>query len=224
MFNMNDIFDIVTKWCGKEFGSNKISATSTGDDGVIEEFTITCFVDDAYVDIGAYSDPDGSKISIWTHYPDNVNIELNDTIKWNEEGGFHEFCGEAEMRKLYEAIQCSIHNDSKPDEITRHMDNDRSNKGIPYLSDINTMEDIKASVLEIVPRFNTASDILVLGMPYIVRNIKTGTTIIATMTSKSTDELTFNSWKGCFTIDAKTYHKSDTWKIYSANTNTERSF
>lgn len=90
---------------------------------------------------------------------------------------------------------------------------------INEISDINTMEDIRASVLELVPRFNTASDVLVLGMPYIVRNIETGTTVIATMTSKSTDELTFNSWKGCFTIDAKTYHKGDTWKIYSANIN-----
>lgn len=90
---------------------------------------------------------------------------------------------------------------------------------INEISDINTMEDISASVLELVPRFNTASDVLVLGMPYIVRNIETGTTVIATMTSKSTDALTFNSWKGCFTIDAKTYYKGDTWKIYSANIN-----
>ena len=84
-------------------------------------------------------------------------------------------------------------------------------------TDVNTMEDIKASALEIVPQFNVASDVLRLGLPYMIRNIKDGTTIIATLRVVDVKKLEFDSWKGDIEIDAKEYHKGDDWKIYPAN-------
>lgn len=84
--------------------------------------------------------------------------------------------------------------------------------------DINTMEDIRSSALEIIPQFNIASDVLRLGLPYMIRNIKTGTTIIATLRVVDVKKLEFDSWNGNIEIDAKEYHKGDDWKIYPANT------
>lgn len=87
--------------------------------------------------------------------------------------------------------------------------------------DVNTMEDIKASALEIVPQFNIASDVLRLGLPYMIRNLKDGTTIIATLRVVDTRKLEFDSWKGHIEIDVKDYHKNDDWKIYPATTKEE---
>lgn len=84
--------------------------------------------------------------------------------------------------------------------------------------DVNTVEDIKASAMEIVPQFNVASDALKLGLPYMIRNIEDGTTIIATLRVVDTSKLEFDSWSGCIVINAKDYHKDDNWKIYPANT------
>lgn len=84
--------------------------------------------------------------------------------------------------------------------------------------DVNTMEDIKASAMEIVPQFNIASDVLRLGLPYMIRNIKDGTTIIATLRVADTKSLEFDSWSGYIVINAKDYHKGEDWKIYPATT------
>lgn len=84
--------------------------------------------------------------------------------------------------------------------------------------EVDTMEDIGSSALEIVPQFNIASDVLRVGLPYMIRNIKDGTTIIATLRVVDVKKLEFDSWKGHIEIDAKEYHKGDDWKIYPANT------
>ena len=84
-------------------------------------------------------------------------------------------------------------------------------------TDVNTMEDIKASALEIVSQFNIASDVLKLGLPYMIRNTKDGTTIITTLRFVDVKKLEFDSWKGHVDIDTKEYHKGDDWKIYPAN-------
>ena len=84
--------------------------------------------------------------------------------------------------------------------------------------DVITMEDIKASALELVPQFNIASDVLRVGLPYVIRNVKDGTTILATLRAVDTRKLEFDSWKGHIEIDVKDYHKNDDWKIYAATT------
>lgn len=80
---------------------------------------------------------------------------------------------------------------------------------------INTMEDIRETSLNLVPLFNTCSDVLKLGMPYILRH-KNGMTIIATMRSKEESSLTFESWGGEIEISAKDYYATKEWTIYPA--------
>lgn len=80
---------------------------------------------------------------------------------------------------------------------------------------INTMDDIRESSLNLVPLFNTCSDVLKLGMPYILRH-KNGMTIIATMRAKGESSLTFESWGGEIIISAKDYHANREWTIYPA--------
>ena len=166
--------------------------------------------------VGASLRDDGT-IVIWTGSGDNVNISFSpdNIVRFHADSEFNEDFSKEFMNQLsiniHEAFKC---------EINDYWFKDSGDDGVGNMAivDVNTMEDIRSSALEIVPQFNVASDVLRLGLPYMIRNIKDGTTIIATLRVVDVKKLEFDSWKGHIEIDAKDYHKGDDWKIYPANT------
>ena len=172
--------------------------------------------------VGASLRDDGT-IVIWTGSGDNVNISLSadNVVRIHADSKFTEDFSKEFMNQL----SINIHNEFASMLVTDGaegitiIDNteDEESDNMEII-DVNTMEDIRSSALEIVPQFNVASDVLRLGLPYMIRNIKDGTTIIATLRVVDVKKLEFDSWKGYIEIDAKEYHKGDNWKIYPANT------
>ena len=166
--------------------------------------------------VGASLRDDGT-IVIWTGSGDNVNISFSpdNIVRFHADSEFNKDFSREFMNQLsiniHEAFKCEINDYWYKDSGDREVGN-------IMFTDVNTMEDIKASALEIVPQFNIASDVLRLGLPYMIRNIKDGTTIIATLRVVDTRKLEFDSWKGHIEIDVKDYHKNDDWKIYPATT------
>lgn len=346
MLSIYELFKIIGAWCDETFGTYNVEAKTTGDGENMRSFYYHCLDNDpdCYVDIGAKMNGAETCTSIWSHNTDNVHIKLfsDGSVRWDDTDAYYEFCGEEELKKLYEIIQhvvisrnneergidkkeqftklqvimgnwlgdiiknafrndgCAnlttdknhfqweickssscpgmsmlyvgaslrddgtiviwtgsgdnvnislsadnvvrFHADSEfnkdfskefmnqlsiniHDEFKCDIDNywsknseDEEVGGNIMFTDVNTMEDIKASALEIVPQFNIASDVLKLGLPYMIRNIKDGTTIIATLRVVDTRKLEFDSWKGHIEIDVKDYHKNDDWRIYPATT------
>ena len=166
--------------------------------------------------VGASLRDDGT-IVIWTGSGDNVNISFSpdNIVRFHADSEFNKDFSREFMNQLsiniHEAFKCEIND-------YWYKDSGDDGLGTMAIVDVNTMEDIMASALEIVPQFNIASDVLRLGLPYMIRNIKDGTTIIATLRVADTKSLEFDSWSGCIVINAKDYHKGDDWKIYPANT------
>lgn len=345
MLSVFELYKIVGAWCDDVFGTYDVESKTSGDGESMHSFYYHCLGDDPdeYVDIGVKMNGAETCTSIWSHNTDNVHIQLfrDGSVRWNDTDTYYEFCGEEEMKRLYEIIQhvvisrnneehgidkkeqfarlqvimgdwlgdiiinayrndgcanlttdknhfqweickssscpglsqlyvgASLRDDGtivvwtgsgdnvnisfSPDNIVRFHADSEFNKdfsrefmnqlsiniheafkceindywfkdsgdeevGNMIFTDVNTMEDIRASALEIVPQFNIASDVLRLGFPYMIRNIKDGTTIIATLRVVDVKKLEFDSWKGHIEIDAKEYHKGDDWKIYPANT------
>ena len=72
------------------------------------------------------------------------------------------------------------------------------------------------SLIDLVPRFNIHTGDIEPGLPYIIKNVKTNISFIATLRSSSLDELDFITWKGPLTIHAKDYYHDKEWKIYPA--------
>lgn len=166
---------------------------------------------------------DDGTIVIWTGSSDNVNISFSpdNIVRFHADSEFNEDFSKEFMNQL----SINIHDEFASMLVTDGADGitiidnteDKESDNMKIV-DVNTMEDIRSSALEIAPQFNLASDVLRLGLPYMIRNIKDGTTIIATLRVVDVKKLEFDSWKGHIEIDAKDYHKGDDWKIYPANT------
>ena len=170
--------------------------------------------------VGASLRDDGT-IVIWTGSGDNVNISLSadNVVRFHADSKFTEDFSKEFMNQL----SINIHDEFKCDIDNYWSKNSEDGEvGNIMFTDVNTMEDIRASALEIVPQFNIASDVLRLGLPYMIRNIKDGTTIIATLRVVDTRKLEFDSWKGHIEIDVKDYHKGEDWKIYPATNSTTK--
>lgn len=208
----------------KHTSSNK--AVSKDLDSYEMQFHIVVDPKKPHYIIGFTKKVDSSIIEIWNGKRVNkiIDIDTDDNFirRYHEPQLYAESsnCLEyTQVAAIYTALDTFLNCDEE-DEEERYVAYDPAfpeKESIEENVDINTMEDIKSSALEIVPQFNIASDVLRLGLPYIIRNIKTGTTIIAALRVVDVKKLEFVSWNGNIEIDAKEYHKDD-WKIYPANT------
>ena len=110
MLSVFELYKIVGAWCDEVFGTCNVESKTSGDGESMRSFYYHCLGDDpdSYVDIGARMNGAETCTSIWSHNTDNVHIQLfrDDSIRWNDEDTYYaEFCGEEEMKKLYEIIQ-----------------------------------------------------------------------------------------------------------------------
>jgi hypothetical protein len=225
MVNEEKILDTVEKWCDKRFGAKNVKGhvLLVGD---TEGFRIHCRVDeDNYVDIGGtfISTRDASLCQIWVCDDDNVHIRVfddGDVLKYNAE--YHELC-DKDICSLYDILTKKFGNKTAKPNITKAPEKLMGSGQIinEFMSDVITADDIRASAITLVPQFNMASASLQLGMPYLIRDVRTGTVIIASLRMIDAKELTFDSWNGPINVTAKDYFEDhgDNITIYPINTN-----
>lgn len=225
MYDRKKILDTVEKWCDKRFGAKNVEVhVLVGD---TDGFSIHCLVDeDNYVDIGGtfISTPDGSLCQIWVCDDDNVHIRVfddGDVLKYDAE--YHEFLCDYDICSLYDILIKKFGNKTAKPNIAKAPEKLMGSGQIinELMSDVITMDDIRASAITLVPQFDMASASLKLGMPYLIRDVRTGTVIIASLRIIDTKELTFDSWNGPINVTAKDYFKDhgDNITIYPINTN-----
>ena len=109
MLSIYELFKIIGAWCDEVFGTYNVESKTTGDGESMRSFYYHCLDNDpdCYVDIGAKMNGAETCTSIWSHNTDNVHIKLfsDGSVRWDDTDAYYEFCGEEELKKLYEIIQ-----------------------------------------------------------------------------------------------------------------------
>lgn len=110
MLSVFELYKIVGAWCDEVFGTHDVESKTSGDGEGMRSFYYHCLGDDpdCYVDIGVKMNGVETCTSIWSNNTDNVHIQLfrDGSVRWNDTDTYYaEFCGEEEIKKLYEIIQ-----------------------------------------------------------------------------------------------------------------------
>lgn len=217
MLSVFELYKIVGAWCDEEFGTCNVESKTSGDGESMHSFYYHCLHDpDCYVDIGAKMNGAETCTSIWSHNTDNVHIQLfrDGSVGWNNDTDYYyEFCGEKEMKKLYEIIQHAVISSNIKDTKKHPLQNSPTfpeeesveekqyaiiNDELAVVTEDKTWMkpggkfDKPIDPFKMVPIFDV--DKFEEGYPYVLKNLENGKMGIVTLHCKSTDSLCFNYW------------------------------